>query len=309
MGKIVVVGSLNMDLVAVAPRVPRSGETLMGTDFFQTPGGKGANQAYAASKLGGTVAMIGKVGTDEFGAILKAQLAGAGCDVSRVIESKGNSGVAMISVGADSQNSIVIVPGANARLSADDVAQAESVFAEAKVVLLQLENPISTVVAAARAAKAAGATVILDPAPAPAGLLPSELLGCVDIITPNEVEALGLLGEAGNELDTEAAIAAAREIQKHGVPRIIIKLGAQGCAVLDRDRVEVISAPLVHSIDSTAAGDTFNGALAVGLAEGQTLLFACRLAVAAAALSVTKLGAQASMPNRFAADAVLLGKR
>jgi ribokinase len=300
MGKIVVAGSLNMDLVAVAPRIPAVGETLIGTDYLMNPGGKGANQAFAAARLGGDVAMIGVVGQDDIGTQLTGNLTAAGCDVAGVGRSDTHSGIAMITVDAAGHNCIVVVPGANMDFTPDQAGTHIARLEAIDVLLLQLESPIETVIAAARAARAGGATVILDPAPVPPAPLPAELLANVDIVTPNEVEALALLGVGGTEVAADQAEQLAHAIRALGVERVVLKLGAKGCWALDRDQAAQIDAPLVDAVDSTAAGDTFNGGLAVGLAEGMTLFDACRLGVAAASLSVTKLGAQSSMPDRAA---------
>jgi ribokinase len=276
MAKIVVVGSLNMDVVAVAPRIPVAGETIIGSRFFTSPGGKGANQAYAAAKLAGSVAMVGRVGDDEFGREMRQNLASAGCAIEDVKIVPGASGVALIAVADSGENCIVVVPGANHSLGPADV---HGVFDGCAVVLLQLETPIETVIAAARFAKQRNALVILDPAPAPAEGLPRELLESIDILTPNE---------------TEAAILA-DSLDGHTV---IFKLGERGCELRTGGKSIRIPAIRVNAIDTTAAGDVFNAALAVALSEGAELEAACRFAVKAAAVSVTRLGAQSSAPSR-----------
>jgi len=275
MAKIVVVGSLNMDVVAVAPRIPVAGETIIGSKFFTSPGGKGANQAYAAAKLAGSVAMVGRVGDDEFGRQMRENLASVGCAVDAVKTVPGASGVALIYVSERGENSIVVVPGANHSLLPGDIT-----FDECSVVLLQLETPIETVIAAARFAKQRNARVILDPAPAPQAGLPRELLESVDILTPNETEA-AILGDALESPRT-----------------IILKLGERGCELRSGGKSTLIPAIRVNAVDTTAAGDVFNAALAVALSEGAELAAACRFAVKAAAISVTRLGAQSSAPSR-----------
>jgi ribokinase len=302
--KILVVGSLNMDLVAFAPRIPVPGETLTGHTFLSVPGGKGANQAFAAARLGAGVAMLGRVGADDIGRQLRENLAGAGCDVSGVmITADTTTGIALIFVADSGQNSIVIVAGANGKLSPEDIAAASSRFSGATHVLLQLESPIATVVAAAQAARRAGARVILDPAPAPSSALPAELLANVDILTPNETEAANLTGAAPRRMNPEEAIKVGRLLRSMGPGTVIVKLGEQGVALITADNAEVLRAPAVTAVDSTAAGDIFNAALAVALTEGAEIAAACRFANRAAALSVTRRGAQASAPSRAEVDA------
>jgi ribokinase len=263
-------------VVAVAPRIPVAGETIIGSKFFTSPGGKGANQAYAAAKLAGSVAMVGRVGDDEFGREMRQNLASAGCAIEDVKIVPGASGVALIAVADSGENCIVVVPGANHLLGPADVGD---LFEGCAVVLLQLETPIETVIAAARFAKQRNALVILDPAPAPAEGLPRELLESIDVLTPNE---------------TEAAILA-DSLDGHTV---IFKLGERGCELRTGGKSIRIPAIRVNAIDTTAAGDVFNAALAVALSEGAELEAACRFAVKAAAVSVTRLGAQSSAPSR-----------
>jgi ribokinase len=294
---VVVVGSLNMDIVAVAESLPRGGETILGTDFFKAAGGKGANQAYAAALLGGSVAMIGRVGDDEHGRQLVAGLAAAGCDVSGVRSIDAVTGVAVILVAATGENSIVVVPGANGRFVPTDLQADEQALRDAQFVLLQLEIPLPTVIAAARKAKHCGATVILDPAPAPAGL-PRELIEHVDILTPNESEATRLTSAETGAFSFEDARGIASRVLAAGIKTAVLKLGARGCLVARGEERIFISAPRVDAIDTTAAGDVFNGALATAHSEGASLVEACRFAVRAASLSVTRRGAQPSAPTR-----------
>jgi ribokinase len=298
MARIVVVGSLNMDLVAVAPRIPVAGETITGSNFFTAPGGKGANQAYAAAKLGGATAMLGRVGEDDFGRAMRGNLQGVGCDVTGVRTVAGPSGVALIFVAADGANCIVIAPGANHQFAADDMGADATLFDGCQVTLLQLEIPIETVTAAALYAKKRGARVILDPAPAPSGALPAELLNAVDILTPNESEAAMLAGLTPGPLTAEQAGVMARTLQAKGVRTVIVKLGEQGCLLADGGTQQLIGAPKVKAVDTTAAGDVFNAALAVALSEGRELAAACAFAVKAGAVSVTRMGAQSSAPSR-----------
>ena len=310
MAIIVVIGSLNMDLVALAPRLPLAGETLTGTRYLTVPGGKGANQAYAAARLGGDVAMLGRIGTDDHGKQMLANLADAGCDVSGVGRVEGASGVAVIVVAESGANQIVVVPGANHAYLAADVVRDRPRLAGARFALLQLEIPLEAVIEAARAAGDAGAQVILDPAPAPSSL-PRELLELVDVLTPNETEAALLVGEAslgesaGREprrsagaLSVDDARDIATRLRSMGAKAVIIKLGAQGCLLVEDGASTTVPAPQVNTVDTTAAGDVFNAAFAVACSEGASYLDACRFAVRAAALSVTRLGAQSSMPTR-----------
>jgi ribokinase len=298
MARIVVVGSLNMDLVAVAPRIPVAGETISGSNFFTLPGGKGANQAYAAAKLGGETAMLGRVGEDDFGRAMRANLAGVACDVTGVRTVAGPSGVALIFVAESGANCIVVAPGANHKFAPEDISADANLFAGCQVTLLQLETPIETVTAAALHAKKRGARVILDPAPAPVEALPEDLLKAVDILTPNESEAAMLVGLAPGPLTAEQAGAIARTLQAKGTKTVIVKLGEQGCLLTDGEEQQLIHAPQVKVLDTTAAGDVFNAALAVALSEGLDLTAACRFAVKAGAVSVTRLGAQSSAPSR-----------
>jgi ribokinase len=297
MANIVVIGSLNMDIIAVAPRLPIPGETLTGLRYLNEPGGKGANQAYAAAKLGGDVAMFGRVGADDHGLRMRANLHEVGCNIAAVRAIDGSSGVAVIFVAESGQNSIVVVPGANQRyLPSDFQADAPS-LAGAGFVLLQLETPLETVGAAAQEAHRRGARVILDPAPAPPKSSPG-LLRYVDILTPNEAEAAQLVNGSPAQLNLEEARAVSGTLRAMGARTVIIKLGAQGCLLAEGETAVLIPAPKVNVVDTTGAGDVFNAALAVASSEGASLVEACRFAVRAAALSVTRLGAQRSVPSR-----------
>lgn len=305
LSKILVAGSLNMDLVAIAPRIPVIGETIIGGPYFSEPGGKGANQAYAAALLGGDVAMLGCIGDDEFGRQMRKNLEAASCDANHLVVAPGSSGVALIFVDAAGQNSIIVVPGANNAFSPLHVARAEEQFARAKIVLLQLEIPIASVLAAAQAAHRVGATVILDPAPAPASALPGELLKYVDILTPNETEAAILAGLAPGNLQPAQAAEIGQRLIEMGARSVVMKLGSQGCMIIRDAQSVLIPAPKVAARDTTAAGDVFNAGLAVALGEGLELDAACRFANHAAALSVTRLGAQAAVPHRADVDLFL----
>lgn len=297
---IVVVGSLNMDFVVGVERLPAPGETVLGRDFQMIPGGKGANQACAAGRLGGEAVltrMVGRVGYDLFADHLRASLSAAGVDTSAVHGTQAQAtGVALIWVERSGQNSIVVASGANHALSAGDVAGLRGSFEGAKLALFQLETPLPAVKAALELAREEGARTILDPAPAQA--LPADLLRLVDILTPNESEACTLLGRPAARLGVEEAPEAARQLLALGPGAVVLKLGEQGCYYRDGSKGLACPAFPVTARDTTAAGDTFNAGLAVGLAEGRPMEEALRLASAAAAISVTRLGAQASIPSR-----------
>ena len=301
---ILVVGSINMDLVVRCPHIPAPGETILGSTLMETPGGKGANQAVAAGRLGGSVAMIGCLGTDAYGQALRASLAGAGVDAGSVRERGPRSGVALIEVGDGAENSIVVVPGANALLTSEDVEAALAAAPRAAVLLLQLEIPLPTVRAAAHLARQRGIRVLLDPAPAQP--LPDELLAEVDILLPNQSEAALLAGLPVDDL--AEAERAGRALLARGPRTVIVKLGAGGALIVDAQGTRQIPGLLVEAIDTTAAGDCLAGALAVALVEGQSLEEAVRFANAAAALSTTRRGAQESMPDRAAMERLLHGE-
>jgi ribokinase len=300
---IVVIGSLNADLVVHVDRFPHAGETLSGSRFTRFPGGKGANQAYAAARLSGAAAMVGQVGADDHGAWLITHLTGAGVDTSRVVrDAVEPTGVALITIDAAGQNQIVLVAGANGTFTPDRFVPVTSALARARVVLLQLEIPLDTVLAAARAARAAGATVILDPAPAQA--IPDALIALADYLTPNETELASLTG-GGQVRDAGDVRARAGQLLARGAACVLVKWGARGAALLTRDSERWWPAHAVAVVDTTAAGDAFNGAFAVALAEGASADAAGRFATAAAALAVTHEGAQPGMPFREEVERLL----
>jgi ribokinase len=299
---VIIVGSLNMDFVVQVDSLPERGQTVPGRGFQMIPGGKGANQACAVGKLGGDGHMIGRVGEDVFGEKLKASLQAAGVDVSRVLPTEGeSSGVALIFVERGGQNMIVVAPGSNGLLSPHDVAASALAFEGGRILLLQLESPMETVAAAAALARSRGMTTILDPAPA-RPLSPS-LLRDVDILTPNETEALVLLGRPPSCVSLEDAPGLAAKLLEMGPRRVILKLGEKGAWLADREKSSHFGTARVEAVDATAAGDVFNGALAVAISEGKGLQEAIPFANRAAAISVTRLGAQASVPTRAEVDA------
>jgi len=307
MTTLAVVGSLNMDFVVTVDHLPAPGQTVLGRNFQMIPGGKGANQACAAARLGAnsvTVRMVGRVGYDVFADHLKASLSAAGVDVSAVHATRAQAtGVALISVDTAGQNSIVVASGANHALLASETEAMRPVFRGARFALFQLESPLDTVAAALKLARAEGARTILDPAPAVP--LAPELLASVDILTPNETEASILLGLPPGRVSLSDAAALAHSLRERGPKAVLLKLGDQGCYYLD-DETELSSAAFpVVAKDTTAAGDTFNAALAVALAEDRGVEEALRFANAAAAISVTRMGAQASVPARAEVDAFL----
>ncbi len=305
-----VTGSLNMDFVVQVDRLPAPGETALGHDFRMIPGGKGANQACAAGKLArnARVRMVGRVGYDTFADHLKSSLAEAGVDVSSVSSTQGQAtGIAEIWVENSGQNSIIVAGGANAELSPSDVESFHEVYASAAVSLFQLETPIETVEAALRASREAGAVTVLDPAPARP--LPASLLALVDVLTPNESEACILLDRPPARVGLAEAREMAQALRALGPRAVIVKLGDQGCLYSHSDTEFVAPGFPVKAVDTTAAGDTFNAALGVALCENMPMREALRFANAAAAISVTRLGAQSSAPSRDEVDAFVNERR
>lgn len=296
---IVVVGSLNMDLVVTAPRIALEGETIKGSRFSTMPGGKGANQAVAAGRLGAQVHMVGCVGDDGFGREMLAHLIEENIHTDYVATVPGvSSGVAMITVSESGENSIVIAPGANDRMTSAQVRQAELIIREADLILIQLEIPMEAVEEAVAIANRYKVPVILNPAPA--RVLSDDLLRRIDILTPNETEGkLIVTGQADSDIRVEELLA---DLQSKGVSSVVMTLGSEGVAYFDGETVQKLKAYTVKVVDSTGAGDSFNAALGVCLAEGGSLEEAVQFAQKAAALSVTAFGAQASFPGRRAVE-------
>jgi ribokinase len=292
---ITVVGSSNTDMILQTRHIPKPGETVLGGEFSMAAGGKGANQAVGAARAGGQVTFVGRVGQDMFGQQAVAGFEQDGIDVQYIIrDDEAPSGVALIFVAADGENSIGVASGANARLSPADLEKASNAIRSAKVLLMQLETPLETVQAAAQIAAGAGVPVILNPAPAQD--LPDDLLANLAVLTPNESETELLTGIAVQDENT--ASQAADKLLARGVDTICITLGPKGTFIATKQHKELIPSTRVEAVDTTAAGDVFNGALAVALAEEKPLPQAVRFANAAAALSVTRLGAQPSAPQR-----------
>lgn len=290
MHKIVVLGSSNTDMTIKSERLPKPGETILGGVFVMGPGGKGANQAVAAQRLGGDVEFICKVGNDIFGDNAVAGYEKEGICTSHILKSDKASGTALILVDANAENCIAVAPGANGDLTPADVESVADVIRGAEYLILQLEIPVESVVRAAQIAHEAGVYVILNPAPACA--LPAELFGYISLLTPNQTEIALLTGIEG---DTEKGVAKLREM---GVKDVIVTLGSKGSLVCAGETSEFVPSQKVQAVDTTAAGDTFCGALCVALGEGKSLADAARFATKASAITVQRMGAQASIPVR-----------
>ena len=302
--RLVVVGSINLDLVSVAPRIPLQGETLTATSFASFPGGKGANQAFAAARLGTQVSMIGKLGNDSFGTELRANLESAGVDTTAVDIAPTSSGIAQIITAQNGENIIVVTPGANAHVSSHYIEKHLDVIRSAGIVLTQLETPLETVEYLASITHKEGIPLVLDPAPAQP--LSTSLLARVDWLTPNESETCSLLGLKSQDLPENEMEEVAEVLLQRGSRNVLLKLGQRGCflALADGRRV-FLPAYAVRAIDSTAAGDAFNGALASALLEGHDPVRGATWACAVAAISVTRRGAQPSMPTQAEVHAFL----
>ncbi len=292
MADVLVVGSLNADLVVKSPRFPQPGETISGEDLQIIPGGKGANQAVAAARQGVKTAMLGRVGSDSFAPFLVDNLKANQVDTSHVIVDSSATGTAIIVVDSNGQNSIVLSPGANGNVSPADVDSAS--FSNSKLLLLQLEIPTPTVLHAAQQARANGLTVILNPAPAKS--LPAELLSNVDILIPNETELALLTGLPVN--DAASAEKAAKEILKQGVKTVIVTLGSKGALLVTSTQVTQVDTYKVDVVDTTAAGDAFIGGFASAMLSGKSLEDSVRYGCACGALATTKFGAQPSLPTK-----------
>ncbi|MGC1462431.1 MAG: ribokinase [Terracidiphilus sp.] len=298
---IVVVGSINMDLVAHTHNIPVPGQTVIGTDFVTTPGGKGANQAVAAARLGYPVKIVGAVGDDVFGQALLDNLTQAGVDTSAVARVSGPTGVAPILIADNGDNSIVVVPGANGRMDSAAIDRHAPLIRAAGMVLCQLELPLETVTHTLALCAAAGVPVILDPAPA--APLPSTVFHQATWFTPNETEAAFYLGNSSTPEQ------AAQSLLDKGLKGVVLKRGAEGSYVAVQGKAAWAKSFPVQAVDTVAAGDCFNGAFAVALLEGNDPWAAARFASAAAAISVTRHGAQASMPSRAEVNAFLAARQ
>lgn len=297
--QILVVGSCNTDMVIKAAHLPRPGETILGGTFFMNPGGKGANQAVAIARLGGSVTFICKTGSDIFGHQSQQLFEEEGINTSYVFSDSGNpSGVALITVDEKAENCIVVASGANANLLPSDLAKAEEAIELADLILMQLEVPMETVCFVADIAWQKGKKVILNPAPAHP--LPADLLHHLYLITPNETEAEMITGV--KITDDISAVEAARVLSGMGVQHVIITLGSKGALICSDGEAEIVPALKVEAVDTTAAGDVFNGALTVALSEGRYLKESVRFACKASAISVTRVGAQSSAPYRNEVD-------
>lgn len=299
--KVVVIGSANVDMVAIGKRIPSPGETLFADSFISVPGGKGANQAVAAARLGAEVSFIACVGQDSFGDGAIAGYQRDGINTQHITQHPtAHTGVALINVDADGRNAILVAPGANEYMSVEMAKQCETLIAQADIIVLQLEIPVETVKRCCELATKHNVRVLLNPAPVKP--VDFELLSMASVLTPNEFELMELLHEPSDNTDEPSA---ARRMQELTGAAIVVTLGKRGVLLCDGDTPQLLPARVVKSIDSTGAGDCFSGALAVKLAEGVELPQAVAFAQAAAAISVTRLGAQASMPNRDEVEAFM----
>lgn len=300
--KILVIGSLNMDMVIPIEQMPLKGETILGGNITHIPGGKGANQACAVGKLGGDVVMLGCVGDDQFGKDLCENLMRAGVDVSHVGKvEQVPTGIAVILVDAEGSNSIVVAPGTNSKCDVQYLKDYDEILKDCDFVIFQMEIPKDAIWYGIFRAKELGKTVILNPAPVPE-FIPEEILQKIDYITPNEVEAVKLAGLEGDSLEVIEE-AAGRLLQK-GIVNVLVTLGSRGVMLMKEGYCEVFPARKVDAVDTTAAGDCFNGAFAVGLAEGMAVEEAIAFGNLASSIAVTRKGAQSSIPARSEVDAL-----
>lgn len=293
--KLLVIGSTNTDMVVKAPHLPKPGETILGGKFLMNPGGKGANQAVAAARLGGVVTFVGKIGNDLFGKQTVSNLKNEGINVDNMLSDPANpSGVALITVDEAAENCIVVAPGSNMTINKDDIDANLALIEQTDIILMQLEIPIDTVAYTTQIAHKMNKLVILNPAPA--NEIPNELLKQLYILTPNETEAEMITGISAK--DDEGVKKAAMKIREKGVQHVIITLGSRGAYLLNHEKSVFIRGIKVNATDTTAAGDTFNGALAVALSEGKEIEEAIEFANTAASIAVTRMGAQSSVPYR-----------
>lgn len=299
---VLVVGSTNMDLVVTSERFPNPGETVFGKNFAMFPGGKGANQAVSCAKLGGLTYFLGKMGNDDFQSSLIRSLNESGVNISDVlIENGAQTGVALISVDGSGENEIIVISGTNMRFTTNDLLKKQEYFSKVKVVLSQLEIPIQTVTLAAQLAKQNGAIFILNPAPA--AQLSDELFSFIDYLTPNESELEILSGI--NIVDKSSAEKASRVLLQKGLKNVLVTLGEKGSLLVNNNSVKHFETYKVKAVDTTAAGDSFNGALAYSLSIGKSIEQAIHFASYAAAISVTRMGAQTSMPTLKEVESLL----
>ena len=301
---VVVLGGMNMDLIGVTPRLPAPGETVMGNHFYTAPGGKGANQAVAAARMGASVRMVGRVGDDVFGPPMLDDLRGYGIDTTGIsVDPDHASGIAMILLDAQRQNYIIAIYGANMQCGEPELAAVERALDGADALMLQLETPYETSLRAAQMANEMGVTVVWDPAP-PLGL-PAEAFAALDIVTPNQTEAESLTGIPVSSV--ESAHAAAAALLDAGASIAIVKLGEEGACYATAEGRGHVASHEVEASDTVAAGDAFGGAFTVALGEGRSVAEAARYGTAAGALAVTKPGAQEAMPSRAEVEALLAG--